>query len=77
MPSGMLLQLIYQYLDYSYINCIRSFFTVLDFVGYAVVFLDIIDEAGYVNEKIGSAICGCNETKTLSSVEKFYCAFLH
>src|SRR5690606_33679626 len=64
-------------LGFSYIDSIQSFLAVLYFKNNFVVFLNVIRQAGYVNEDIFAALCRCDKAEAFCAVEKFYCSFLH
>ncbi len=64
-------------LENGYVHCIQTFFTILYVVGNFIVFTDLASEIRDVNENILATIVRCNETKSFSFIEKFYCTFLH
>lgn len=77
-PAEGTLEILYdRKLDNSNVNGIQAFLTILYFVGYAIIFTDLVAQTRNVNENVRTTISWCNETKTFGGIEEFYCTFLH
>jgi hypothetical protein len=61
----------------SYVNGIGAFSALLDFEGYVVIFLDLVDQARYVNEYVLVGTFNFDETESFGLIEKLYFTGLH
>ncbi len=64
-------------LDNFHVDGIKPFLAVLNFKRYLIVFTDLVNETGNVNEDVLTAIGRLNESKALCFVKELYCTFLH
>jgi hypothetical protein len=61
----------------SYVNGVGAFSALLNFEGYVVIFLDLVNQARHVNEYVLIGTFNLNETESFGLIKKLYFTGLH